>query len=92
MDIQSLKGKTQAEQLRVAEEYAGVAPGVLANIWKTESAEGTHPTMIGPATKWGTAKGHFQILDYVNESLEKKLGRKITALTSRTPWPLLLNS
>lgn len=77
MDIQSLKGKTQAEQLRVAEEYAGVAPGVLANIWKTESAEGTHPTMIGPATKWGTAKGHFQILDYVNESLEKKLGRKI---------------
>src|SRR5574337_579025 len=68
LDISALKGMTQEEQLKKAAEYANVPVGVLSGIWKQESNQGQHPTMIGPATKWGTAKGHFQILDNVQPS------------------------
>lgn len=77
LDISALKGMTQEEQLKKAAEYANVPVGVLAGIWKQESNHGQHPTMIGPATKWGTAKGHFQILDNVHATLEKRLGQKL---------------
>ncbi len=77
LDISALKGMTQEEQLKKAAEYANVPVGVLSGIWKQESNQGQHPTMIGPATKWGTAKGHFQILDNVHDTLEKRLGQKL---------------
>ena len=77
LDISALKGMTQEEQLKKAAEYANVPVGVLSGIWKQESNQGQHPTMIGPATKWGTAKGHFQILDNVHATLEKRLGQKL---------------
>lgn len=77
MELQALKGMSQADAIAAAEKYAGVAPGVLDGIWRTETARGTHPTMIGPDTKWGTAKGHFQFLDNVHASIEKKVGAKL---------------
>ena len=77
LDISALKGMTQEEQLKKAAEYANVPVGVLSGIWKIESGQGTHPTMIGPPTKWGTAKGHFQILDNVHANLEHRLGQKL---------------
>ena len=77
LDISALKGMTKEEQLKKAAEYANVPVGVLSGIWKQESNQGQHPTMIGPATKWGTAKGHFQILDNVHATLEKRLGQKL---------------
>ena len=77
MDITALRGMTREEQLKAADAYAGVAPGVLAGIWKAETNQGQHPTMIGPKTKWGTAKGHFQILDNVHSTIEGRRGTKL---------------
>ena len=77
LDISALKGMTQEEQLKKAAEYANVPVGVLSGIWKQESNQGQHPTMIGPATKWGTAKGHFQVLDNVHANIEQRLGKKL---------------
>lgn len=77
MDIQALKGMPKEVAIKEAAKYAGVAPEVLDGIWRTESNRGNHATMIGPETKWGTAKGHFQILDNINAKLEKRLGTKL---------------
>ena len=77
LDIASLKGMSQEEQLKAAAEYAGVPVGYVSGQWKQESNQGQHPTMIGPATKWGTAKGHFQVLDDTHAKIEQRLGKKL---------------
>lgn len=77
VDITALKGMTRAEQLAWADKYAGVAPGTMDGIWRTETGRGSHPTLIGPATKWGTAKGHFQALDSTNETISKRVGKPL---------------
>lgn len=77
LDISALKGMTQEEQLKKAAEYANVPVGVLSGIWKQESNQGQHPTMIGPPTKWGQAKGHFQVLDGTHAKIEQRLGKKL---------------
>ena len=77
LDIASLKGMSQEEQLKAAAEYAGVPVGYVSGQWKQESNQGQHPTMIGPATKWGTAKGHFQVLDGTHAKIEQRLGKKL---------------
>ena len=51
LDISALKGMTQEEQLKKAAEYANVPVGVLSGIWKQESNQCQHSTMIRPATK-----------------------------------------
>lgn len=68
--------KSPAEQIQEAAEFAGVPASVIDGIWRTESARGTHKTMVGPKTKWGTAKGHFQQLDSITETWSKRLGKK----------------
>ena len=77
VDITALKGMTRAEQLAWADKYAGVAPGTMDGIWRTETGRGSHPTLIGPETKWGTAKGHFQALDSTNETISKRVGKPL---------------
>lgn len=77
VDITALKGMTRAEQLAWADKYAGVAPGTMDGIWRTETGRGSHPTLIGPETKWGTAKGHFQALDSTNETISKRIGKPL---------------
>ena len=77
VDITALKGMTRAEQLAWADKYAGVAPGTMDGIWRTETGRGSHPTLIGPETKWGTAKGHFQALDSTNETISKRVGKHL---------------
>ncbi len=77
LDIASLKGMSKEEQLKAAAEYAGVPVGYVSGQWKVESNQGQHPTMIGPQTKWGTAKGHFQVLDDTHAKIEQRLGKKL---------------
>ena len=77
LDIAALKGMTQEEQLKAAADYAGVPVGYVSGQWKQESNQGRHPTMIGPQTKWGTAKGHFQVLDNTHAKIEQRLGKKL---------------
>lgn len=77
VDITALKGMTRAEQLAWADKYAGVSPGTMDGIWRTETGRGSHPTLIGPETKWGTAKGHFQALDSTNETISKRIGKPL---------------
>lgn len=77
LDIASLKGMPQEEQLKAAAAYIGVPVGYVSGQWQAESNQGQHPTMIGPATKWGTAKGHFQVLDGTHAKIEQRLGRKL---------------
>ena len=68
---------SKEEQIAQAAEFAGVSPKTLDGMWRTETNRGTHPTMIGPATKWGTAKGHFQQLDSIQKELSKRAGRDL---------------
>lgn len=77
LDIAALKGMTQEEQLKAAAEYAGLPVGYVSGQWKQESNQGQHPTMIGPKTQWGTAKGHFQVLDGTHAKIEQRLGKKL---------------
>ena len=77
VDITALKGMPRADQLAWADKYAGVAPGTMDGIWRTETNRGNHPTMIGPDTKWGKAKGHFQSLDSTNETISKRVGKPL---------------
>lgn len=77
LDIASLKGMSKEEQLKAAAEYARVPVGYVSGQWKAESNQGQHPTMIGPQTKWGTAKGHFQVLDHIHAKIEQRLGKKL---------------
>ena len=77
LDIAALKGMAQEEQLKAAAGYAGVPVGYVSGQWKQESNQGQHPTMIGPSTKWGTAKGHFQVLDDTHAKIEQRLGKKL---------------
>jgi len=77
MDLRELKALAPADAIKVAAEFAGVSPTVLDGIWNAETRRGTHPTMIGPQTKWGTAKGHFQFLDSTHAEWEKRLGTKL---------------
>ena len=64
------------EQIKQAAAFAGVSPETLDGMWRTESARGTHKTMEGPPTKWGTAKGHFQHLDNIRATLSKRAGKE----------------
>ena len=77
LDITALRGMTKEEQINAAAKYIGIPAGYVSGQWKQESGQGTHPTMIGPPTKWGTAKGHFQILDGVHSNIEAKTGTKL---------------
>jgi hypothetical protein len=43
-------------------DTVGQYPGLLDAMWKQESGRGSGD-MIGPETKYGTAKGHFQFID-----------------------------
>lgn len=77
MTLEELQGLSTAEAIDKAAAYAGVRPEVLDNLWATESARGTHPTMVGPDTKWGKAKGHFQQLDNIHATWEQRTGKKL---------------
>lgn len=77
MDFQSIKAMSQKDALSWADQYAGVAPGTMDGLWRTETGRGSHPTLIGPPTKWGTAKGHFQALDSTHAEIEKRIGTKL---------------
>lgn len=68
---------TREVQIAQAAEFAGVSPKTLDGMWRTETGRGTHPTMVGPATKWGQAKGHFQQLDSIQKELSKRAGRSL---------------
>ena len=70
------RNASTAEQIEQAAKFAGVSPAILDGMWRTESARGTHKTMVGPDTKWGTAKGHFQHLDHIRETLSKRAGKE----------------
>lgn len=65
---------SREEQIAQAAEFAGVSPSTLDGMWRTETGRGTHPTMVGPVTKWGQAKGHFQQLDSIQKELSKRAG------------------
>lgn len=65
------------EQIKAASAAAGVPAAVLDGIWRTESNRGTHGTMVGPTTKWGTAKGHFQQLDGISKEWSRRAGRDL---------------
>jgi hypothetical protein len=77
MNIEQLRGLPRHEAIKRAAEWAGVGPEVIDGIWNTETKRGTHPTLIGPPTKWGEAKGHFQQLDYITETWSQRFGRKL---------------
>lgn len=77
MDLNELKGLSNEEAIKKAAEFAGVRPEILDGIWKTETGRGTHPTMIGPETKWGTAKGHFQQLDGIVSTWSQRTGKQL---------------
>lgn len=77
LDFEQLKGMTRQDALAWADKHAGVAPGTMDGIWRTETSRGEHPTLVGPATKWGTAKGHFQALDSTHAAIEKRVGRPL---------------
>lgn len=77
LDITALRGMTKEEQINAAAKYIGIPAGYVSGQWKQESGQGSHPTMIGQPTKWGTAKGHFQILDGVHSNIEAKTGTKL---------------
>lgn len=68
---------SKEEQIAQAAEFAGVSPKTLDGMWRTETNRGTHPTMVGPMTKWGQAKGHFQQLDSIQKELSKRAGRDL---------------
>uniref|UniRef100_A0A7M2QNS7 Uncharacterized protein n=1 Tax=feces metagenome TaxID=1861841 RepID=A0A7M2QNS7_9ZZZZ len=65
---------SKEEQIAQAAAYAGVSPKVLDGMWRTETGRGTHPTMVGPQTKWGQAKGHFQQLDSIQKEFSRRAG------------------
>jgi hypothetical protein len=46
-------------------------------MWRVESNRGEHPTLIGPQTKWGRAKGHFQQLDNLVATWSQRTGEKL---------------
>lgn len=71
------RDQTREQQIEEAAKYAGVPAAVIDGIWRTETGRGTHKTMVGPETKWGTAKGHFQQLDYIVAEWSKRLGRQL---------------
>lgn len=77
MDLNELKGLSNEEAIKRAAEFAGVRPEILDGIWRTETGRGTHPTMIGPETKWGTAKGHFQQLDSIVNTWRQRTGKEL---------------
>lgn len=77
MDIQELKGLPAQEAIKKAAAYAGVRPEVLDGVWNTETRRGQHPTLIGPPTKWGTAKGHFQQLDSITQEFSRRAGKAL---------------
>ena len=71
------KDATKEEQIAEAAAYAGVPAAVIDGIWRTESNRGQHATMVGPDTKWGKAKGHFQQLDGIVKEWSKRLGKEL---------------
>lgn len=74
MDIKTLRGLTVEEQFRKVAEFAGVKPETLDRQWATESGRGKN--LIGPETKWGRAKGHFQFIDDTANAISDKMGFK----------------
>ena len=71
------KDATKEEQIAEAAAYAGVPAAVIDGIWRTESNRGQHATMVGPDTKWGKAKGHFQQLDGITKEWSKRIGKEL---------------
>lgn len=76
MNFEELRGLSSNEAIQKAADWAGTRPEVLDRMWAKESNRGTHPTMIGEQTRWGTAKGHFQQLDTTVNTWSERLGRK----------------
>lgn len=77
MDLNELKGLPPEQAIEKAAAWAGVRPEILDGIWRTETGRGTHPTMVGPETKWGTAKGHFQQLDSMVQVWRQRTGKEL---------------
>lgn len=77
MNLQELSGLEPSEAIKKAAEFAGVEPRVLDGMWRVESNRGEHPTLIGPKTKWGQAKGHFQQLDNIVDTWSQRVGQKL---------------
>lgn len=63
-----LRGKSRADQYRLAAEFAGVAPSVFEGIARTESANGTK--MLSPAG----ARGWFGIMPDTQKTWESRQG------------------
>lgn len=68
---------TREELIASAAEYAGVPPTAMDGIWRTETNRSKHKTLVGPETKWGTAKGHFQQLDSTVNTWSQRLGKQL---------------
>lgn len=75
MDLQELRGMSPQDAINAVAADVGIPPSVIANQWKVESSNGQN--LIGPETKWGKAKGHFQVLDGTHENIEKRTGLKL---------------
>ena len=79
MNFMAQRDMPREQQIEEAAKFAGVPAAVIDGIWNTESGRGTHKTMVGPETKWGTAKGHFQQLDNIVGTWSQRLGKKFDA-------------
>jgi hypothetical protein len=74
LDIKDIEGLPQDEQFQRAADHAGIPVEVLRKQWQVESGSGKF--LEGPQTKWGTAKGNFQVLDSTAATFEQRKGTK----------------
>lgn len=77
MSFMAQRDMTREQQIEEAAKFAGVPAAVIDGIWRTESNRGQHATMVGPDTKWGKAKGHFQQLDGIVKTWSQRLGKEL---------------
>ena len=75
MNLDDLKQMSPAEAMKTAAAFAGIRPEVVEGQWRTESGRGRN--LLGPDTKWGRAKGHFQVLDGVHATIERRTGKSL---------------
>jgi hypothetical protein len=72
MKLEDLQGLSVEDQFKKAAAFSGVGADVLDRQWQVESGRGRN--LVGPETKWGRAKGHFQFLDSTHAEISKRLG------------------
>ncbi len=72
MKLEDLQGLTTEQKFELAAKYAGVPASVLDRQWTVESSRGRN--LVGPETKWGRARGHFQFIDATHKAISQRLG------------------